>query len=194
MTVPCVLIISGGHVYAYENLYCLEDMNIDILSGSDFVSRYNNILSGSGLKQIIDSPTTRVTQATSTLIDHILTLDDNREYRILVVQSCSDKYLVYLVYCSLVASRVRLYRDFSKFNQDIFDSSLSSTPWSAVYTMKCIEEKVEFVNQNIIEIFKYHAPVKSRRTSRPNYLMRVPGLTDPVPLECWTITISCGIL
>lgn len=102
-------------ISAYDEIYCLGDMNIDILIDSAFISRYMNILNGFGWKQIINY-TTGVTGSTSTLIDHMLTLDDNPaiECGIVSVQNFSV-FLVYLVAnISLfhVASPVRLCQNF----------------------------------------------------------------------------------
>ena len=50
--------------------HILGDFNICLLNNSNLTKKYNNLLKSFNFTQLIDSPT-RVTQSSSTLIDHI---------------------------------------------------------------------------------------------------------------------------
>ena len=55
-----------------QEVYILGDFNINLLDDCNLVKSYKETCSLHGLKQIIESYT-RITEKTSTLIDHILT-------------------------------------------------------------------------------------------------------------------------
>ena len=55
-----------------QEVYILGDFNINVLDNSHLVKSYKEVCSLHGLKQIIET-FTRITEKTSTLIDHILT-------------------------------------------------------------------------------------------------------------------------
>ncbi len=64
--------ISETHSFDNQEVYILGDLNIDMIGKPPLAKLHKEICSLHGLTQIIDSPT-RITEETSTLIDHILT-------------------------------------------------------------------------------------------------------------------------
>ena len=64
--------IGSTHSFDNQEVYILGDLNIDLKGKPPLAKKHKEFCSLHGLTQIIDSPT-RITDETSTLIDHILT-------------------------------------------------------------------------------------------------------------------------
>ena len=76
-------------------MYILGDFNINVLDRSNISKRYKEICSFHGLKQVIESYT-RITDNTSTLIDHVLTnsVENMSQHGVLEI-ALSDHYAIY---------------------------------------------------------------------------------------------------
>ena len=87
--------ISNTTNFDNQEVYILGDFNINVLENSNLAKSYKEICSLHGLKQIIES-FTRITEKTSTLIDHILTnaTENVSQYGVLEI-ALSDHYAIY---------------------------------------------------------------------------------------------------
>ena len=82
-----------------QEVYILGDININLITDKNYVSngikRYTEFCSTHGLKQLITSPT-RITEKSSTLLDHILTNSKDKVSQSGVVDlGVSDHQLIY---------------------------------------------------------------------------------------------------
>ena len=160
--------------------YCLlmGDVNIDLFN-------LNNLLTDSmnayNMAQIIDDAT-RVTHSTESLLDPIFV--SSREE----VSHSGTSDIHYsdhkLVFCDLIVHVTKFrqkmvkIRDFKNFNLNNFLSDLLNISWHRFYYFTDIDEKVKFFTDNIINIFDYHAPLRTLRVSKP----KAPWMTDVIKL------------
>ena len=87
--------ISDTHSFDNQEVYIMGDLNIDLKGKPPLAKSYKEFCSLHGLTQIIDSPT-RITEETSTLIDHIMTNSKEKikQFGVLDV-SLSDHQAIY---------------------------------------------------------------------------------------------------
>lgn len=70
------------------------------------------------------------------------------------------------------------YRDFKNFNVDNFYNDCKTVIWNDILKMNNINDKVEFINKNIITLYDKHAPIKP--TSAHNHYS--PWITDVIKI------------
>ncbi|KAF5301031.1 hypothetical protein FQR65_LT09014 [Abscondita terminalis] len=105
-------------------------------------------ISGLGLKQIIEEPT-RVCNSSSTLIDHVVIVEDS-----LVINSGVIDLHGVSDHCTDIQS-------------ELFLRDLNSIPWDIMYRMNTIDEKVTFFNHAILDLFNTLAPLKLCKFHKP---------------------------
>ena len=110
-----------------------------------------------GLSQMIDQPT-RVTQMTSSLIDHIYTNVEENINHVSVCKLCiSDHYAIVCnrklnfslgKYCHQTIT----YRSFKTFDENAFINDLKQVPWETIQTTNSLDEMVEIWNELFLEV------------------------------------------
>lgn len=110
----------------YEKAICLGDFNVNMLDiESGYVERLNMIFETFHLKQIIDTPTTFGNNS-QTLLDLIITDEDNNISNIEVVKLSRDISDHCLIQCNLQIKKIKnapkyiTYRDFKHFSLENF--------------------------------------------------------------------------
>ena len=105
-------------------MYILEDININLINNQKHtpngIKRYQGFCSLHGLKQLITSPT-RVTDNSSSLLDHVLTNSTDRISQSGVVDTgLSDHQLIY---CTRKVNRTKFNtHKYSRTHHNIFDT------------------------------------------------------------------------
>ena len=151
-------------------LIILGDMNInlnDVNRNCNLKKDYLKILRCSGLKQIIDKPT-RVTELTSTLIDHILVSNVNNISQCGVLPiGLSDHCAIYCTrklprYCvnRQQITQVRSYRNYSK---DILNNEITNQNWDDVYNANDINSSWDNFEFRFNSIINKIAPKRQRK-------------------------------
>ena len=158
--------------------YCVGDGNVDFLNNDNVAARrFKELLSDMGLVQLIECPT-RVTGNSSTLIDFIVTDDPDTAVQsgtLLVNIADHD-----LVYCTLPCTkayrqpRLKRYRNYKSIDVVALAAELNLLPFHYIYYMEDIDRKVDFLNELLIGVLEYHAPVRVSRFTKPY----APWLTD----------------
>lgn len=157
-------------VPCFENILCMGDFNVDLLkvdnSDTRFVLRF---LEGLGLYQLVDQPT-RVTQNSATLIDYLITNNTDLISRVDVIhEGVSDHELV-LSFLNIKKSRKEIVfktvRDFRVFNYQHFYAELQAMPWNNIYLLGNVDEKVEFLCDNVNILLDRHAPYVTHRITK----------------------------
>lgn len=156
-----------------DEMLCLGDFNINFLDiRVSAVTLFRSLLDAFGLIQLIEEPT-RVTQHTSTLIDLIIVTPSVGIGGSGVIDA-SDISDHHVVFCDINVKNDKMlpatvtYRNFSSFNYNSFKIDLESLPWYYVYSMDDVNDKVLFINENILYLFDIHAPFKTSTFSKPN--------------------------
>lgn len=164
-----------------ERLVILGDLNINLLDIDSSSAIYlNSVLETLGLTQIITKPT-RITELTEALIDLIIISDTS-----VVLNSGNIELNISdheLVFCNLDINNkfepyFITYRDFSAFNHNHFTNDLLTIPFHHIYTFAHVEQKVQYFNDCLINLFNLHAPYKTTKILKP----RKPWITDNIKL------------
>lgn len=167
-----------------NDIVCTGDFNINVLNlHSQCVSNLFSVLETFKLTQIIDSPT-RITDSTSSLIDLIIVSSEERVIEKGILDSdLSDHQIVFcfIKICGKESGpRMVTYRNFKNFNLEAFELDLCNIPWFTIFDLNNIDDKIEFLVNNITYLFDLHAPlVTSRCTKR-----YAPWLTENIKLMC----------
>lgn len=164
-----------------NTIVCGGDLNIDLLQCSSVTSYFSDFIESVGLKQIVDQPT-RIAPNSASLIDVLLISDDIRVYNTAVVDcEFSDHDFIFcIVECDrpVVEPVIRTYRDFKNIDYQSFSYDLITAPLHYLFKIEDIDNKVEFFNNQLLNLFDKHAPFITRRFTKP----RAPWLTDNIKL------------
>ncbi|KAI4459473.1 cyclic nucleotide-gated cation channel subunit a [Holotrichia oblita] len=153
-------------------IFCLDDFNVDSIDVDnkitiDFVS----LIDGFGLEQIVDAPT-RITFKNNTMIDLILTNNADAVVSIVTVNA-SEVSDHELVLCTLnvgspeMPDVLRTSRDFRNFDYNYFCALLYSVLWRNIFDMTNINEKLDFFNETITNLFDTVASFRTFKITKP---------------------------
>ncbi|KAF2879600.1 hypothetical protein ILUMI_26570, partial [Ignelater luminosus] len=154
-----------------EKIIFLEDFNFDVLSlNKPGIQQYLDMLDSLNIAQLIGKPT-RITDKTSTLLDHILTSDIDiiRSSSIEVNHNISDHCVIFCelnLVSSLPSPKLIKYRSFRTFNYIDFTENLRNVNWHMLYRMINIDEKLIFFNNTILSLFDIYAPVRKAKITK----------------------------
>ena len=157
--------LSIAQTTGYE-IILIGDFNIDYLNCSN--KKWLNLIQLFDLKQLVNSPT-RITQNSSSLIDHIYCSNPENIFDCFVPQySISDHFPI----CFTRKTNAKIkktthytssYRCFKKFNEELFISDLTSD-FNDFSLRNChIDDDVATWYSLLIKQLDRHAPVKSKR-------------------------------
>lgn len=154
-----------------DNICFLGDTNIDLLKPDNLSTvSYNNLLDTFELTQMVSFPT-RITNTSSTLIDHIITSKSKLISNVNVISAdISDHELIECSICiknRKVAQFFHSYRDFRNFNEEYFLADLYQANLENIFYITNIDEKVDILSSTILNIFDKHAPIRTARISKP---------------------------
>lgn len=158
-----------------DAIFCLGDFNIDALnSASAAYCNFCALLEVFSLKQYIDEPT-RINLRTSTLIDFVIA-DDGAPVvasGAVAVHDISDHHLVF---CTIALTNffppsvVRTFRSFRNIDSELFMSDLKEVQWHSIFDFNDIDAKLNFLNNNIVNLFDRHAPIVTHTFTKKNHL------------------------
>lgn len=168
----------------YDEIFCLGDFNIDMMRpDSPDYKRMGTMFESLGLTQTIKSPT-RSTLTSATLIDLIITSCDDsiiKDSEVVPVDHISDHDLTYIAMNITNPEGNPVFksiRDFKNFYEELFYEHLQSIHFEAIFGMDCINDKADFLSSNILQVFNFHAPIKTIRITKKHN----PWITDNIKL------------
>lgn len=165
-----------------DRIYCCGDFNINLFSvDSPAVAYFEKFLESLGAVQLVSKPT-RVTMNTSTLLDYIVTTSESTVVNTDVINcELSDHDFIFF---DLLLDRphrpveFRTYRAISQIDLIEFQRCLDATPFHLMLSMYDVNLKVDFLNNCLINLFDVHAPIVTRKFSKP----RLPWITSNIKL------------
>ena len=176
-------------------LYILGDINIININKGAFelsqAKKYTNAITSSGAVSVVTLPT-RVTNNSSTVIDHIITNDLNHQVTPRVIRSSmTDHYVVACKISKFKASRKQvaapLYRDKSKFNNNVYNEDLFGKLESLFrinFPLNC--DNFDLIFDQFVEIISTtinkHAPQKRMSRKQARLAMK-PWITKGILLS-----------
>lgn len=147
------------------------DLNVD-LSNRNLPGSLSllNLFNKYGLSQCVKDPT-RVTDVTNTLLDLLVCSDSNFVQNVSVINmdDISDHKLVNFtikISKSKPKPTYKTYRDYSNFDYNYFLDDLRNINWQYIQSLTSIDLMVEFFNNNVINLFNIHAPLKTARITK----------------------------
>lgn len=164
--------ILADNLISSDYIFCLGDFNIDFFNTSSVEFKFlDNIMQAFGLEQVMKKAT-RIAENSSTLLDLILTNKSDVVINADVINlpQFSDHHLVYcLVDMPIVRKnnpQFILSRNIKNINLDEFDASARSINWNSLQYFESIDEKIAFLENNIISLFNIHAPLRKIRVTK----------------------------
>ncbi len=146
------------------DIICAGDFNIDFASDSNTKYQLINISKTYGLKQVISEPT-RVTEKTSTLLDHFyVPYKDN--YRVFgnISVGFSDHDLIYVVKTNIKPEKLKpkaiLCRNWTKLNSDIVIQDIKELDWSFINNNDDVDQVLSTFNEKLLTIVDAHVPLR----------------------------------
>ena len=168
------LAISKTVDFDSQEVYILGDLNINLIhkssDTSNGIKRYKEFCSHHGLKQIINSPT-RVTDKSSSLLDHILTNSFPKisQHGVLDL-GLSDHQLIY---CTRKATRTKIHkhtfikiRTFKNYAKQLFLDKLNKIKFPNYMEYENINAAYSHFVELITNIIDELAPVKEIRVRK----------------------------
>lgn len=168
-----------------KEIFILGDININLFNYNtdNKTSDFLDMLLGSSYMPMI-TKATRITDHTSTLIDHIYT---NVPQKISKTGICLADITDHLpIFCTInntvtTHNTDKYYRDFSKFNHEMFLHDIEKVDFNTLISADVNESMTKLVNQ-IQLVTDKHAPIR-RMSNKKNKLTKKPWITFLRPLR-----------
>ena len=150
-----------------SDIVMLGDANINVLRSTPESRKLDKFLKDNNLLQLINRAT-RVTENSSTLIDHIyVNNSDQYAHRGILETGLSDHSLVFA--CRKRAKickekKTIFIRDYRHFNQIDFLNSIATADWHDLYNCTDIDDAVSTFNFIFTSIVNCHLPFRKIRT------------------------------
>ena len=149
----------------YE-IQILGDFNINL---NESQKTWNACVAALGLDQLITN-FTRVTNTSSTIIDHIYTNVKNKISNVQVINvNKSDHFLIYCEYSQQVPKipnnghTVITYRSYKHFNENEFYKSLAKSPFDNVLSTTDPNKAMTIIYELLLWVVNKHAPLRTIR-------------------------------
>ncbi|CAH1102994.1 unnamed protein product, partial [Psylliodes chrysocephalus] len=175
----CLDIIIPQIITSYDTIIILGDVNVDMfVSKNKMIESFNSY----GLVQLI-TEATHITETSATLIDPIFinTPTNVTKQGTINIDLFSNHQMTFceLTTCKKIShDKFVTYRDFSNFNTNLFNHDLLNIPWHSILQLNSIDQKIEFLSDNITCLFDLHSPFRTARVKRS----RAPWLTANLKL------------
>lgn len=135
--------------YDQSNVVC-GDFNIDLLLQSDFYAKkMKQVIANTGMKQLIKDPT-RITKASRTLIDYVLTNNFNVKANVLLSDKISDHstILIDLVKRDTDIQIGMKIKKLVNYSSEVFKSDLLSVCWENM-NQNHVDDKADFLTSHL---------------------------------------------
>ena len=151
-----------------KELIILGDFNRDLLKSNQATADWMNSMTSLSFTQLINCPT-RVTETTSTLIDHIYSSNEENISSARVARlGISDHFAI--LCCRKTnfslkgtAHKSIKYRSFKSFDENAFLHDLSAVPWSNIESYGNVDNILDAWYSLSISVIDKHAPIKTHR-------------------------------
>ena len=156
------------------DIIILGDFNVNLLDKKSN-PKFMNIFIKHGLVQVIDSPT-RVTQTTSSLLDHVYVTRSDYVKQVNVPKvAISDHFSICIQWCKTEPNRNSdtgghnsiKYRNMKHFDSNEFLATLNSYDWQSCH-VDDVNTCLANLNNNISKALNKHAPMVDKRVKTIN--------------------------
>ena len=153
------------------DLVLLGDINIDLLENNSASKCLNKFLKSNCLEQVINKPT-RITDTSSTLIDHIYINNPSLyHHRGVIDPNLSDHCMTFITrkYQSPSKEKQTVFiRNYRNFDASLFEEDLEQVNWNSVTNCSDVNEAVSCFNFEFLTVLNKHLPWKKLRVRKSN--------------------------
>ena len=144
------------------------DTNCDLLSQplTSMSKRYNELNDMYSFVQVNKTEPTRITNVTSTLVDHIITnCPDNVKKHGVLHNGMSDHSISYLIWYSKTSASPRLnsFRSCKNLDAEKFRDDIQNQAWSELTDCETVDEAVEVWQKLLLNVVNKHMPMRTKR-------------------------------
>ena len=167
------------------SIVLIGDFNIDVSQTIDQkIYDYLSMIESVGLQQVISSPT-RVTNSTSSVIDHIYTNVYNHAIHSGVIETdVSDHFPIFVIFESKNKNKTALVRkvarSYKSFNIQSFHEDLGKINWAHVCRYKDVNIAYKVFYDMFVKVCDNHAPNIEHNVSRKKYGPKNPWISSAI--------------
>jgi len=154
----------------FENIIIGGDFNIDLLDQNDYLQKiFLSSMKSIALDVVNKTCHTRVDPVTAraSLLDLFLIPTEKfsclHTFGQISLPGSSDHDLIYMSFntsFNITPSKFT-YRDYKNCNLNLLMRDSLTIPWSNLFHLNSVDEKVNFLNQMILDIFNKHVPLRT---------------------------------
>lgn len=147
------------------SVYSMGDFNIDLKKSSSDTEKLLEISGCNGMMNLINKPT-RITNDSSTIIDHFWTNDTDSVQKIDTFVGVSDHFGIAISINqnpSKNEHQIVTYRDTKHFNSELFAKAISLVPWQSSFVFEDVNDQYAHFCSLFNEIIDEHAPLKTTK-------------------------------
>ena len=147
-----------------------DDFNTDLKCNSYIKNKWDSVTNSLDLQQIVEE-STRITERTETLIDHVYLSNPfsaNNIQANVSKTTISDHFPVIITFRVQKGPKKGMYqyqeyRNFKIFNENNFLLDLQSTDWQNIHNTNDLNTALTDLVAILITVTNKHAPIKTRR-------------------------------
>lgn len=147
---------------SFNEIIITGDFNSNLLLDNNLISDFNTY----GLHSVNSDTPTHYTNTSETLLDLFLvgSVDKVLLYDQLSASCFSRHDIIFLNYNFTMEyeDKTIWYRDFRHVDNENLLTDLLSVEWSAIYHYEDVNEKVRFLEENVIRLYERYVPLKRR--------------------------------
>ncbi len=161
--------VSNAYIEGHQ-LTIMGDCNVDLLTDDNDKQTWLDCMGNFHLDQVINEPT-RVTDKTSTLLDHIFTSVPHKIRNKKVPHIGLSDHLPTCIVMkdSFGYKRTHTsikYRCYKNFNENDFISDLEQVPWDIIYATDDVDDTLSTWHKLFTDVIDRHLPWREKRVKR----------------------------
>lgn len=151
-----------------DELVLLGDLNINLYNQNNASGLLTDLFESYNIKQLVTKPTRK-----TSLLDIFAVTNTDLVNSNILHYDMHDITDHQLILCDLKlvhskpSSKFKTFRNFKVFNLDNFTCDLNRINWTTFYNTDDIDTKVKILNDKILQLFDVHAPLITRKISKP---------------------------
>lgn len=149
----------------YTNIVIAGDFNSNLFTETHLTDNMTSL----GLSATNTRTPTHFTDSSSTLLDLFFVSDSSKVllYDQLSASCFSKHDLIFLIYDFRMQETTNTfsYRDFKNLDYYVLEQEISHVDWNSVYHMATVDEKLNFLDNSILNIFDTTVPLKTKTIS-----------------------------
>lgn len=154
----------------YKNIIISGDFNSNLLREKLLLHELQSI----GLNSVNTNAPTHFTATSQTLLDLFITNELSKIllYEQLSVPVFSKHDLIFTTFN--FSTQIKdtensySYRDFKSINHEALTYKATAVPWEQLYLLLTVDEKIEFLQSNLLNLFNEFVPLKTKKITHKN--------------------------